>query len=96
MTVPQEYWAGYSKVTKYFEAGDRALNGFRYKEAIADFNINSRRPVARIFPTYAAAKEKRSEAFNKYFDENFDSLSKAMTSGADIKQKIAANAEAAT
>ena len=27
VTVPQEYWSGYSKVTKYFDLGDKALNG---------------------------------------------------------------------
>ena len=93
VTVPQEYWAGYSKVTKYFDTGDKALTGLRYKDAIANFNIILGDQSLAIFPAYAAAKEKRLEAYNKYFDENFDSLSKAMTNGVDIKQKIAANAE---
>jgi len=39
VNVPQEYWAGYSKITKYFDLGDKAIYGYRYKEAIANFNI---------------------------------------------------------
>jgi tetratricopeptide (TPR) repeat protein len=93
VNVPQEYWAGYSKVTKYFDAGDKALNTLRYKEAIANFNTILGDQGLAIFPTYSTAREKRLEGFNKYFDEKFDSLSKTMANGGDIKQKIAANAE---
>lgn len=93
VTVPQEYWAGHSKVTGCFDAGDKALNGFLYKDAISDFDSILGDRSLEIFPAYDAAKEKRLEAFNKYFDENFDSLSKAMTYAADIKQKIAATVE---
>ena len=76
VNVPQEYWAGYSKVTKYFDLGDKALNGFRYKEAIANFNIILGDQSLAIFPTYSTAREKRLEGFSKYFEGVFDSLSK--------------------
>ena len=92
--VPQEYWAGYSKVTRYFDAADKALNALCYKEAIANFNTILGDQGLAIFPTYSTAKEKRLEGFTKYFEEKFDSLSKTMASGAGIKQKIAANREA--
>jgi Tfp pilus assembly protein PilF len=94
VNVPQEYWAGYSKVTKYFDAGDKALSALRYKEAIADFNTILGDQGLAIFPVYSTVREKRLEGFTKYFDEKFDSLSKTMADGADIKQKIAANVEA--
>ncbi len=93
VNVPQEYWAGYSKVTKYFDLGDKALNGSRYKEAIANFNVILGDQGLAIFPTYSTAKEKRLEGFSKYFDGIFDSLSRTMVSGADIKQKIAATTQ---
>ncbi len=80
-------------MTGCFDAGDKALNGFLYKDAISDFDSILGDRSLEIFPAYDAAKEKRLEAFNKYFDENFDSLSTAMTYAADIKQKIAATVE---
>ena len=93
VTVPQEYWAGYSKVTKYFDLGERALSGLRYKEAITNFNTILGDQSLAIFPTYAAAKAKRLEGFGKYFDGVFDTLSRSMASVADLKQKIAGNVE---
>jgi tetratricopeptide (TPR) repeat protein len=93
VNVPQEYWAGYSKITKYFDLGDKALYGYRYKEAIANFNIVLGDQSLAIFPTYSTVKEKRLEGFSKYFEGIFDSLSRSMASGADIKQKIAGNVE---
>ena len=95
ISVPQEYWAGYAKATKYFDLGDRALSDFRYKEAIANFNIILGDQSLAIFPIYSSCKEKRLESFSKYFEGVFDSLAKTMASGADVKQKIAANAETA-
>ncbi len=95
ISVPQEYWAGYAKATKYFDLGDRVLSDFRYKEAIANFNIILGDQSLAIFPIYSSCKEKRLESFSKYFEGVFDSLAKTMASGADVKQKIAANAETA-
>jgi len=91
VTVPQEYWAGYSKITKYFDLGDKALAGSRYKESIVNFNIILGDKSLAIFPTYSTAREERLSAFTKYFEGVFDSLSRAMSGIADIKQKIAAN-----
>jgi len=93
VAVPQEYWAGYSKATKYFDLGDKALSGLRYKEAIANFNIILGDKSLAIFPIYSTAREKRFDGFSKYFDGVFDTLSKTMAGSADLKLKIAANGE---
>ena len=94
VAVPQEYWAGYSKVTKFFDLGDKALSAGLYKDAIADFNVVLADQGLAIFPSYAASRDKRLEAFTKYFDDNAGGLAKAMTGGGDLKQKIAANSDA--
>ena len=88
MNVPQEYWPGYSKVTKYFEAGEKALKEQQYKGAVSNFNTILSDQSLSIFPFYAFAKEKRLEAFNQYFTENFGTFSRAMGSDGDLKQKI--------
>lgn len=93
VTVPQEYWSGYSKVTKYLDLGDKALSGLRYKEAIANFNIILGDKSLAIFPTYSTAREERRSVFSKYFEGVFDSLSRMMAGNTDLKQKIAANVE---
>ena len=94
VAVPQEYWPGFSKATKYFAAGDKAVQAGSYKEAIANFNTLLGDQTLTIFPLYTEAKAKRLESFEKYFNEGFDALAKTMAGGADIKQKIAATAEA--
>jgi tetratricopeptide (TPR) repeat protein len=93
MNIPQEYWPGYSKVTKHFEAGEKALKDQQYKAAVLNFNtILSDQPLA-IFPFYSFAKEKRLEAFNQYFTENYGAFSRSIGSDADLKQKIAVTGE---
>ena len=94
VAVPQEYWPGHSKATKYFAAGDKAAQGGSYKDAIASFNALLSDQTLAIFPLYAEARSKRLESFGKYFDESSGALAKTMQSTADIKQKIAATTDA--
>jgi tetratricopeptide (TPR) repeat protein len=94
VTVPQEYWAGYSKVTKFFDLGDKALSAGLYKDAIASFNVILADQGLGIFPSYDAARDKRLEGFSKFFDDNAGALAKTMTGTGDLKQKIGANNDA--
>lgn len=93
MTVPQEYWPGYSKVTKYLDAGDNALKDQQYKAAVLNFNTILSDQSLAIFSFYSTAKERRLEAFDKYFAENYDAFSRSTGSDGDLKQKIAAAGE---
>jgi tetratricopeptide (TPR) repeat protein len=88
MNIPQEDWPGYSKVTYFFYAGDKALKDLQYKTAVLNFNAILSDQSLAIFPLYATAKEKRLESFDKYFAENYDAFSKTMISNGDVKQKI--------
>ena len=93
MQIPQQDWPGYSKVTKYFEAGEKALKDQQYKAAVLNFNtILSDQPLA-IFPFYVAAKEKRLDAFNQYFTDNYGVFSRSLGGDGDLKQKIGAAGE---
>ena len=96
VNIPQEYWPGYTKTTKYFGAGTKALDDRNYKDAIVNFNIVLADPTLAIFPQFAAAKYKRVESFEKYFGDNSDGLAKTMSSDVDMKQKIAATIDALT
>ncbi|HTX19093.1 MAG TPA: tetratricopeptide repeat protein [Bacteroidota bacterium] len=93
VTIPEECWPGYAKVTKYFGAGSKALQDGNYKEAVSSFNTILEDPSLTIFPVFSDARGKRLEAFQKYFDEKSDSLAKAL-SGTDLKLKIAASSDA--
>ena len=93
LTIPQELWPGYTKVTKYFDAATRALNDLQYKGAIFGFTTLLADASLAIFPTYATAKEKRLEAFEKYFADVSGALSSALTGNGDVKLKIAASSE---
>jgi tetratricopeptide (TPR) repeat protein len=93
MNIPQEYWPGYSKVTKYLDAGDKASKEQQYKAAVLNFNTILSDKSLAIFPSYSTAKEKRLEAFDKYFTENYGAFSRSMGSDGDLKQKIAATGE---
>ena len=93
MSIPQEYWPGYSKATKYFEAGERALKEQQYKVAVLNFNTILSDQSLIIFPSYALAKEKRLEAFDQYFTGNYGVFSRSLGSDGDLKQKIAAASE---
>ena len=93
MSVPQEYWPGYSKVTKYLDAGDKALKDQQYKTAVLYFNTILSDQSLAIFPFYATAKEKRLEAFDNYLTENYGAFSRSMGNDGDLKQKIAAAGE---
>lgn len=90
INVPQEYWPGYSKVTKYFALGGQALADLQYKTAIQHYNTILAVQSFAIFPLYATAKAKRLEAFENYFIEHQENFSKAIAAGGDLKQKIAA------
>ena len=96
VNVPQEFWPGYAKITKYVAAGTKAIGDHNYKEAVVDFDaIIADQPLA-IFPQFAAARQNRLDAFEKYFGENSDALAKTMLGDADLKQKIAATVDAMT
>jgi tetratricopeptide (TPR) repeat protein len=96
MNVPQEYWTGYSKVTKYLDAGDKALKDQQYKAAVLNFNTILSDQSLAIFPFYSTAKEKRLDAFDKYFTESYGAFSRSIGSDGDLKQKLAATGESIT
>ena len=93
LIVPQELWPGYTKVTKYFDASTKALNDLLYKGAIFGFTTLLADTSLAIFPSYAVAKEKRLEAFEKYYADVMGTLSSTLSGNTDMKLKIAASSE---
>lgn len=96
VAIPQEFWPGYAKITKYVAAGTKAIGDHNYKEAVVNFDAIIADQTLAIFPQFAAARQNRLDAFEKYFGENSDALAKTMLGDADLKQKIAATVDAMT
>lgn len=91
MTIAQECWPGYSKITSLRTAADAALAEKKYLSAVESYDAVLRDKGLQIFPMYASVKPKRLRIFELRLKEASENCFAAVTSPSDdLKQKIAA------
>ncbi|MEK6755074.1 MAG: tetratricopeptide repeat protein [Bacteroidota bacterium] len=88
--VPQEYWPGYLKVVGALNAGEKAFEEKRYRDAIASYEQALRDESLQIFPQYSDLRDKRTQAFQQYNTDSWSAFASALGSEKQsLKEKIA-------
>ena len=89
MTVPQDYWPGYSQLMELFKQADDYFAARQFRASIgATEKILDDKPLM-IFPQYQDAKGKRTRAYDALFGEKTAGLSAVLANAQlDLKEKI--------
>lgn len=89
--VPQIYWPGYSTITNTSQEADNLIIGQKYTEAIRLYNKILENKSLAIFAEYAELREKRTQAFENYFNGTFSAFKVATDdTQLPLKEKITA------
>jgi tetratricopeptide (TPR) repeat protein len=91
MTIAQECWPGYTKITSLLATADAALAEKKYLSAVENYDAVLRDKSLQIFAIFANVKPKRLHVFELRLKEASENCVAALTSPSDdLKQKIAA------
>lgn len=91
MSIEQECWPGYTRLTSLFAAADNALTEKKYLSAVESYDAILRDRSLEIFPMYGDVRPKRLRVFELRLKEASENCLAAVASSAnDLKQKIAA------
>jgi tetratricopeptide (TPR) repeat protein len=89
MTVPQEFWPGYSTLTAMLRDASKAVEDKRYRDAIPLFEKILAKPELGIFPEYSEVRAKRTQAFDVYFEEKYSGfITTLLGEKLKLKEKI--------
>ena len=89
ITVPQEYWPGYSALTGALKDAAKAATDKRYRDAIAIYERLMLTDSLRIFSQFNELKDRRTQCFDGYVNETwaaFQTTSRGTTP--TLKEKI--------
>jgi tetratricopeptide (TPR) repeat protein len=89
LSVPQEYWPGYSALVTSLKGAADDVSGKKYKEAIAVYERLMRADSLLIFPQTKDLASRRSHCFDGVIDEMWSSFLVATHSPSSLpKEKI--------
>jgi tetratricopeptide (TPR) repeat protein len=89
ISVPQDFWPGYSSLTGILKEASKAVEDKRYREAIPLFEKILAKPELGIFPEHGEVRAKRTQTFDVYFEEQYSGfLTTCLSEKLKLKEKI--------
>jgi len=88
--IPQEYWPSYPLLMDAFKSTEQALSEKRYRDGIAGCERALRTEGFQIFRQVIQFRDRRTENFERFHDQNLYLLAEVIGSGKrTLKEKIA-------
>jgi tetratricopeptide (TPR) repeat protein len=89
LSIPQEYWPGYSTLTRTNQAADNAVAEKRYRDAIALYERLMRADSLQIFPQSKEFADRRARCFEGIVSETRSAfLSATQSPSTPLKERI--------
>lgn len=89
LSLPQEYWPGYSALTQILQAADNAIAEKKYRDAIALYERLMRADSLQIFPQWKELRERRARCFENVVSETWSAfLSTTRMPSTPLKERI--------
>jgi len=91
LTIPQEFWPGYSLLTKAFSDAEKAASDYRFRDALAVYEYLQRMDSLQIFPRWKELPDRRVRSFDGIVSESWNSfLSSSRNQASPLRERLAA------
>jgi tetratricopeptide (TPR) repeat protein len=89
ITVPQEFWPGYTTLTDALNEAEKAASEKHYREAIAKYELLMQTDSLQVFPQSGELKERRTQCFDRHIDETWSAFQQAgQSTTSTLREKI--------